>query len=305
MASTYDISAGAKLNLYLKVCGSMPNGYHMLNTLMQEISLCDDISITIDDDRKHAIETECVNCAPIPNEKNLCYKAAVRFFSALKKKGITRLPFVSIKMKKSIPSEAGLGGGSSDAAAVILALNDHFEEPFSVEELNTIAANTGADTPFFLYGGTCFCEGIGEVITPAPSLSEIPLILIKPASGVSTPRCFAAFDERGVTSFDPKAYEVLKNEILSGKPVGEIFRSYRDLFTNDLEVFAKENVSDIELAERLLDEAGAGFSMMSGSGSCVFGVFDDIEKRDLAYGKILESDIVSSHKMMVYSCESV
>ena len=308
MKSTYDVSATAKINMYLKVCGSIPNGYHQLDTLMQEVSLSDRLVITIDDEREYSIVTVCENSPrPIPNNKNLCYKAAVRFFSVLKrKKKIVKLPFVKIELTKNIPSEAGLGGGSSDAASVILALQDFYNEPFSQAELNKIAADTGADTPFFLYGGSCVCEGIGDVVSPVSSIADLPLILIKPAKGVSTPKCFAGFDASGSNHYDKKAYAALKADLASDEiPAGESFRAHRELFVNDLEEFAAKEVPDIKIAEDLLEREGAEFAMMSGSGSCVFGVFESVEKRDLAFDKISSDSIISDKKMKVYSCETV
>ena len=308
MKSTYDVSATAKINMYLKVCGSIPNGYHQLDTLMQEVSLSDQLIITIDDDREHSILTVCENSPrPIPNNKNLCYKAAMRFFSVLKKKKkIVKLPFVKIELSKNIPSEAGLGGGSSDAASVILALQDYFGEPFTQEELNTIAGDTGADTAFFLYGGSCVCEGKGDKVSPVSSFADLPLILIKPAKGVSTPKCFAGFDASGSKNYDKKVYDALKADLASDDiSASETFGKYRELFVNDLEEFAVKEVPDIKIAEEILEREGADFAMMSGSGSCVFGIFSSTEKRDLAYDKISSDKVISDKKMKVYSCETV
>ena len=305
MANTYEISATAKINLYLRVCGDLPNSYHRLNTLMQEVTLCDDVEVLVDDDKEHEIIAECVGCDPIPNEKNLCYKAAVRFFSALKKRGIvSKLPFVKIKVKKNIPSEAGIGGGSSDAAAVILSLAEHYDNPFSVEELNEIAANTGADTPFFLYGGACVCEGFGEVITQINSLSDLPLILIKPKEGVSTPQCFKAFDEKHTPLKDQSEYDKFKAELAGSASPLEVIRNHRELMVNDLQEPAEEFVPDIKTARELLEANGAVYAAMSGSGSCVFGIFESEEKRDLAYDKISKDSIVSEKDYKLFKCET-
>lgn len=305
MSDIYEISAPAKINMYLRVCGTLPNGYHSLNTLMHEISLCDKVTVEVDDSKDHEIIATALGCTPIPNNKNLCYKAAVRFFSALKKRGIVEtLPFVNITIEKHIPSEAGIGGGSSDAAAVILALSEHYGNPFNDEELNVIAANTGADTPFFLYGGASVCEGFGEIITKIEPLSDLPLILIKPRDGVSTPMCFSAFDEQGDNDYDEKSYEELKIELSkSGEPM-EVLRRYEDLIVNDLQAPAERFVPDIKKARGLLEENGAIFAAMSGSGSCVFGVFENKEKRDLAYDKLSSDDTVKKEEYMLYCCET-
>ena len=305
MSDIYEISAPAKINMYLRVCGTLPNGYHCLNTLMHEISLCDKVTVEVDDSRPHDIRATALGCKPIPNNKNLCYKAAIRFFSALRRRGDFRtLPFVNITIEKNIPSEAGIGGGSSDAAAVILALSEHFDNPFSDKELNSIAANTGADTPFFLYGGASVCEGIGEIITKIEPLSDLPLILIKPVEGVSTPMCFSVFDEQEENDYDEKAYDELKNELAKSDDPIEVLRKYRELIRNDLQAPAERFVPDIRTARELLEESGAMFAAMSGSGSCVFGVFENKEKRDLAYDKLSNNDTVKKEEYMLYCCET-
>lgn len=306
MANTYEVSATAKINLYLRVCGNLPNSnYHRLHMLMQEITLCDDVEVFVDDEGEHDIIAECIGCDPIPNNKNLCYKAAVRFFSALKKRGTVRkLPFVKITIKKNIPSEAGIGGGSSDAAAVILCLAEHYGNPFSVEELNEIAANTGADTPFFLYGGACVCEGFGEVVTPIESLSDLPLILIKPKDGVSTPQCFSSFDSKHKPTLDESLYDGFKAELAASDSPIEVIRNHKELMVNDLQEPAEEFVPDIRTARELLEHNGALFAAMSGSGSCVFGVFEDKEKRDLAFAKISEDKTVSDKDYKLFKCET-
>jgi len=306
MSETYEISATAKINLYLRVCGTLSNGYHKLNTLMQEISLCDNVTVTVDDKRDHGILAITKGCKPIPNDKNLCYKAASKFFSALKKKeGITDLPFVEITIEKNIPSEAGIGGGSSDAAAVILSLSEHYDNPFSVEELNEIAAKTGADTPFFLYGGTCVCEGFGEIITKIGSLSGIPLILIKPKEGVSTPMCFASFDEQSSGDLDTSAYDDFKTALSGSETPVSIIQKNKDLLVNDLQIPAENFVPDIRSARELLEKNGAEFAAMSGSGSCVFGIYETPEKRDLAFDKISSDSITSKKGFKLFKCETV
>lgn len=308
MSSIYEITAPAKVNIYLKITGKLPNGYHRLNTIMQEISLSDSVVIEIDASRAHDIELKCKNMGPIPNEKNLCYKAASRYLAAYRKKtGILDLPFVSISVTKAIPSEAGLGGGSSDAAAVLLALDEFFENPFTPEELNTVAANIGADTPFFLYGGASVCEGFGEIITPMNSLSGIPMILIKPAKGVSTPACFSSFDkfadENGI-DFDEARYASLKEEVSAAEDPISVLKKYHDLLVNDLQAPAIEYVPDISIAKSLLEANGAAFALMSGSGSAVFGLFENSEARDKAFETLSASKDVADRQMKIYQCET-
>ena len=308
MSGTYGISATAKINLYLRVCGTLPNGYHRLNTLMHEISLSDEVQVTVDDDREHEIVAVCRGGKPIPNNKNLCYKAAVRFFSALKKsKGVKKLPYVEITIDKNIPSEAGIGGGSSDAAAVILSLAEHYGNPFTIEELNEIAAHTGADTPFFLYGGACVCEGFGEEITSIEPLTGLSLLLIKPKDGVSTPWCFSKYDDDvdGRPTFDEKSYELFKKALYEADKPLEVIKNIKELLVNDLSKYAEEKLPQIKEAREKLDELGAEFASMSGSGSCVFGIFEDEAKRDLAYDKISSDSDFMNKGFTLFKCETL
>lgn len=309
MSSVYEISAPAKINVYLKITGKLPNGYHRLNMLMQTISISDNITITIDDKKAYDIVTSCDEMPDIPNNKNLCYKAATRYLAAYRNKtGNDNFPYIEIKLEKVIPSEAGLGGGSSDAAAVILALDDFLGNPLTPEELNTVAANTGADTPFFLYGEAAICEGFGEIITPMNSLSDIPMILVKPTEGVSTPACFAAFDEmaseQGIV-FDEDKYLALRDELSKAEDPRVVLRKYRDLLVNDLEAPANQFVPVIADVKALLNNNGAMFAMMSGSGSSVYALFDSIESRDAAYDAIIKDELIAGNSMKVYKCETL
>ena len=197
---SYEITAYAKLNLFLRVRGILPNGYHSLYSIMQEIDIADNITINIDSKRKTGFDIKCIGRNDIDPEKNLCSKAKDRFLSSLRKKSAqdpsiegsdkwqrNEFPYIEIVLTKRIPSESGMGGCSSDAAAVLMVLQEHFGNPFTDEELNQLAVNVGADVPFFLYGGTCLCERVGEEIGVVEPLSDIPLLIVKPKEGVSSP----------------------------------------------------------------------------------------------------------------------
>ena len=201
MKTSYDTTAFAKINLFLRCCGKYDNGYHRLYMLMQQIGLGDDIFIEFDDDRDFAIGIE--SGVDIPPEKDLGYKAAKAFYDCYtdklraEAKPVPRFPYTFIKETKNVPSQAGLGGGSSDAAAVLQILQQHFGNPLTDEQMIMTAAKLGADVPFFLCGGTALCEGVGEILTPMPDLSGLPMLLLKPQRGVSTPFCYKAFDAMG------------------------------------------------------------------------------------------------------------
>ena len=293
--------ARAKINLFLRVCGTTDNGYHRLYMLMQEVGLCDELSIELDYGRPFGIEV--VSGSGVPQEKDLCYRAAGAFYDRLREihgrgedtvripspeteTDIEHLPHTLIKVKKNIPSQAGLGGGSSDAAAVLMSLNEHFRLPLT-RELGELSAGLGADVPFFLYGGSRICEGIGEIIRPVPSLAGVPVILIKPEQGVSTPECFRLSDESR-KEFDEDSYRTQIETVLSNEelmPLGRI-KNLKHILINDLEAPAISLVPAISDVKDELIKNGAVYASMTGSGSCVFGIFEDEMTRDSAFLKL-------------------
>jgi 4-diphosphocytidyl-2-C-methyl-D-erythritol kinase len=290
---SYEITAYAKLNLFLRVRGILPNGYHSLYSIMQEIDIADNITINIDSKRKTGFDIKCIGRNDIDPEKNLCSKAKDRFFSSLRKKAKedpsikVKVPYIEIVLTKRIPSESGMGGGSSDAAAVLMVLQEHFGNPFTDEELNQLAVNVGADVPFFLYGGTCLCESVGEDINMLESLADIPLVIIKPAKGVSTPECFHAIDSKPLPEFDEDRYSSFIDGLNNADkdPLAR-FLEGADLLTNDLEIPSMEMLPEINEAREALLATGASFARMTGSGSAVFAMYENEEARDAAYEKI-------------------
>ena len=297
---SYEITANAKLNLFLRIRGILPNGYHSLYSIMQEIDLADNLTINIYPERECGFDIKCIGRNDIDPEKNLCSKARDRFLSSLRKKAGSdpsiqgaakwqrnEFPYIEIVLTKRIPSESGMGGGSSDAAAVLMVLQEHFGKPFTDKELNQLAVNVGADVPFFLYGGTCLCERVGEDIRVLSPLSDIPLLIVKPKEGVSTPACFHAIDSKPLPSFDEERYEAFitgLNEDNDDPLTG--FLKGGELLTNDLEMPSEEMVPLIKKVREALLATGAEFSRMTGSGSAVFAMYDSVDSRDKAYDKI-------------------
>ena len=292
---SYEITANAKLNLFLRVRGILPNGYHSLYSIMQEIDLADTLTINIYPELDNGFDIKCIGRNDIDPQKNLCRKARDRFFSSLRKKASAdpsvpdakrwkkgKFPNIEIVLTKVIPSESGMGGGSSDAAATLMVLQEHFGNPFTDEELNQLAVNVGADVPFFLYGGTCLCQSVGEEISQLEPLAGIPLLIVKPSKGVSTP--YSAYIEN------------LNN---TDKTPLERFLEGEDLLTNDLEMPSLEMIPEIGKAMDLLLETGAKFSRMTGSGSAVFAMYDSEEARDAAYKTIKECPAISGCDVFV------
>ena len=303
---SYEITAYAKLNLFLRVRGILPNGYHSLYSVMQEIDLADNLTINIYPERETGFEIKCIGRNDIDPDKNLCSKAKDRFFSYLRKKAMTdpsisyKVPYIEIVLTKVIPSESGMGGGSSDAAAVLMVLQEHFGNPFTDEELNQLAVNVGADVPFFLYGGTCLCESVGEEIRQLEPLAGIPLLIVKPSKGVSTPECFHAIDSKPLPEFDEDRYNAYMDILGSGDRAPlDRFLEGGDLLTNDLEMPSLEMVPEIGKAIELLLETGAKFSRMTGSGSAVFAMYDSSKTRDAVFKSIKDRPELSGCDVFV------
>ncbi|MCD7732296.1 MAG: 4-(cytidine 5'-diphospho)-2-C-methyl-D-erythritol kinase [Oscillospiraceae bacterium] len=254
--NAYKAKAFAKINLTLDITGILENGYHSIASVMQTISLYDEISVEKNDSGEIRLFSgggKFAEGMPL-DEKNTCHKAAKVFLEHMEiSEG------VDIHIKKNIPSQAGLGGGSSDAATVLRLLNRLFETDFSFDELRELAVKIGADVPFLVTGGCALCEGVGEVLTPIDNGLTGYVLLKKPDFGISTPEAYRLFDEKKLP-FGHSSKAVID----SG--------SFHGLLSNDLEK-AVANPEILELKEELV-RLGASDSLMTGSGSCVYGLFE-------------------------------
>ena len=259
--------APAKINLGLHITGRREDGYHLLHTLMQTISLRDTVSLRV---------FSCADPVPpilltvtgdptltdIPLDiRNTVYRIVQRYLERIKRPELK----VHVQVEKRIPSQAGLGGASTDAAAALRLLNTHFSLPHN--EILNLAAKIGADVPFFLYGGTCICEGIGEIVTPVSPLTPYTLLLIKAPVGISTPKAFQRFDERFPTGSGAET------RIHSWDRQSSTLWDETPYLLNDLACIAIEDHPEIQHCIDFLRDNGAIHAAMSGSGTCVFGVF--------------------------------
>ena len=262
--------AYAKINLTLDVVGKRGDGYHLLETVMQTVSLCDTVKL----EKADGIAITCSDAKVPVDERNTCHKASRVFFERTGISGGAR-----IDIEKHIPSEAGLGGGSSDAAAVLCLLNEVYDAKLSYSELEELAAKVGADVPFLIRGGTAVCRGIGEDMKRLAGLPEKWVLLVKPDFGVSTPEAYKMFDEKGNVSAcgTEKFLNTLR---VGGNPY--------ECLTNDLEA-ALCNLEIARIRRELL-MLGAEAAQMTGSGSCVYGVFENedvaVSANDYLKGKI-------------------
>ena len=253
-------SAPAKINLTLDVLAKRSDGFHDLESIMQTVSLEDEICAEIGTEMAWELycDREDIPC----DQRNLAWKAAVAFCQALDwdPNGLR------ITVKKRIPSEAGLGGGSSDAAAVLRLLNRCVPEPLSVTELAELGARVGSDVPFCVLGGTAFCEGRGERMTPMVTEHKLSYVLCKPDLAFSTPRLFAKLDASVIRRRpDHKAME---QALKAGDP-----HRAGQLLCNVFEDAVIGEYEDITRIKELLMHCGACGAQMTGSGSVVFGVF--------------------------------
>lgn len=262
------VKANAKINLTLNITGRLPNGYHTLRSIMQSISLHDVVTV----EKTDSAEIEVICGGGIPSgERNIAYKAAREFFrfADIADKG------VKITVEKHIPSEAGLGGGSADAAAVICCLDKLFGCNFSQKALCDTGALVGADVPFCIVGGTALCEGIGEVITPLSPLECECVLIAKGKLGVSTKEAYAKIDSAEIKH---SPWEV--SDFSGG------FESWARLCSNDFEAVSGNNEVEAVISE--MKNSGASLSQMSGSGSAVFGLFSERENAESCRKKLSE-----------------
>lgn len=255
--------AYAKINIYLDVLGKRPDGYHELSMIMQSVSLRDVIAARRDTG-VNGIRV-CSNLEYLPSDdRNIAYKAANAFFE----KSDIKNPDVLISIEKKIPVAAGLAGGSADAAAALKALNTLYQTNYSIRELSEIGGSVGADVPFCVYGGTMLAGGIGEKLISLPALPDCFILLVKPNFGMSTSRVFKSLDIDKTDRHGDinAAVDAIKRE------------SLKDICSNMfnlLEQVVIREKPEIQKIKTRLDSSGALGSLMSGSGSTVFGVFDD------------------------------
>ena len=258
------IRCNAKINLSLDVTGKREDGYHTLESIFQSVTVYDILTVGVSSGS--GITLRCSIPALPCDERNLAYRAAQAMLEASGKKCS-----VQMTLHKHIPSGAGMGGGSADAAGVLFALNKLLRCGYSNEKLREIGIKLGADVPFLLMGGTVLAEGIGEILTPLRPLPELPLVILKGRQSISTPKAYAAIDALEAP-FHPDTARMLEavetqNTALLAEHCGNTFEDAAAL-------------ADVERAKAALLEDGALCAVMTGSGSAVFGIFPDQQLAD-------------------------
>lgn len=261
------LKAYAKINLTLQVIGLREDGYHEIDSIMQSVSLFDQITVC----KQTAGITINTSDLRIPSdERNTAYKAARVF---LDKTGIEQ--GVKIEIEKNIPISAGLAGGSADAAATLVGLNQMFKTGLTSSDLINLAALVGSDVPFCITGGTARCRGRGEIVEKEdiPEIGKLIFILVKPEVSISTKWAYQNFDR----VFIAEGRVAGTHQALSGITL-----------YNDLEKVVLPKYPEVEKVKKRLIHLGCPQALMSGSGSAVFGLVDDEPKAQSIYREILK-----------------
>ena len=264
----------AKVNLSLHVVAKRPDGYHNLSMIMARVSLYDEIVLTL---KKEGISLSCKDLSVPENENNIAWKAAQ---ALIKEKGLKT--GVHIDLKKRIPMGGGLGGGSSNAASVLMGLNKLTGSMVTNDELIKIGLNLGADVPFFIFQNPALAEGVGEKMSLLEGFPELWLILINPGINVPTGDIFRNLN-LGLTKEGKNLNITRFNHSLS---------KVSENMTNDLENVTFKIYPEVKEAKKLLVKHGAMAALMSGSGSTVFGLYEDRKKAKDSFS-IMKRDITA------------
>ncbi|MBE6670791.1 MAG: 4-(cytidine 5'-diphospho)-2-C-methyl-D-erythritol kinase [Ruminococcaceae bacterium] len=254
------INAYAKINLFLEVCEKRPDSYHDIDSIMHSVSLCDVVTIS---------KNDCLilsNSAGLHNdEKNIAYKAAKLFFEHTEIENGAK-----IAITKNIPISAGLAGGSTDAAAVLMGLNAIYDANLSIDILCELGSKLGADVPFCIRSGCYITKGIGDIFTPCAPLPECFIVISKSGEGVSTPYAYNKIDlQRSESSYKINSSDKTINALNSGD-LSEI----KKYIFNAFESVVCPERPKVQEQKNILLKHNAVCAMMSGSGPSVFGIFD-------------------------------
>ena len=266
----------AKINLFLKVTGKRTDGYHLLFSLMAQVGLFDHIYIT------PSLPSSSIIChhPKVPeDETNLALKAAMVFLRALSKCTTHTLGGVAIQLDKNIPVGAGLGGGSSNAATVLLGLNQYFGHPFTMKNLLNMGLKLGSDVPFFIYNQPALVTGIGETLEPYRRLDPFKVLLVYPGYDISTALVYKNLNLRLTKCKKKISYSSFKNKKFCPN----------QHLCNDLESVTIALKPELHEIKALLIKLGACGALMSGSGSSIFGLFNDNEIAQEAYNTLSQN----------------
>lgn len=275
------IKSPAKLNLFLEIVGKRPDGYHGLSTIMQEITLADELEVSIEG--KEGISFTSTDPTLPMGGDNLIVRAARRF---LERRRLER--GIRVHLIKRIPAAAGMGGGSSNASATLRALDALFETKMSNEALAAEAASIGSDCPFFIYGGTAVCTGRGEVVKPVTALPPYHALVVCPPTQTSTAQVYRAL-------VPPSLEEPVKVDwVLEELRSGDLDRIRKVLF-NRLEAVAMQLHPELGAFQEKLASIGIPQPRLTGSGSALYGIFATAEQAQEMLVKV-EGQLGGAHR---------
>ena len=290
------LRAFAKINLGLYIGPRRANGFHELRTVYQTVEAHDTVRVSAGPGT--GVEIRCKHPQVPLDESNTCWRVAERVMKALKQRRR-----VVIQIEKNLPVQGGLGAGSSDAVATMLALERELAQPLSPDDKRDIASEIGSDVPQFLVGGTVLGIGHGEQVLPLPDLPPLPLVIATPKVGVSTPQAFADWDSLVATESAslttgnaPGRIDVFSRSMfawlagsLSGVPVKDRDRAETPLLDlvragieNDFERVVFPQYPELREVKRVLEREGAKYASLSGSGATLYGMFESLEKAEYA-----------------------
>lgn len=263
MTTLYE-SAFAKLNLTLDVLGKRPDGYHDLQSVMQSISIRDDIEIDVGTGKPWILH--CSKEGIPTDERNLAWKAARVYLDTIGKDP----DGIEIRITKRIPTESGLGGGSADAAAVLRALNRHYDNPLSILALAELGASVGSDVPFCVLCGTAMVEGRGERLRKLPDIPDCVFVVCKPDFTSSTPALYKKLDETVIARRPDNA--AMESALLAGD-LGKVAQNLCNVF----DPVVTEDHLELNYIKSIFNSYGSIGQQMTGSGSAVFAIVPDFE----------------------------
>ena len=285
MTTLYE-GAFAKLNLTLDVLGKREDGYHDLKSVMQTVSIRDDVEIDVGTGKPWKL-TCTVEGIPT-DERNLAWKAAKVFCDAMKldPNGL------EIRITKRIPTGAGMGGGSADAAAVLRALNQHYDSPLSILALAELGAQVGSDVPFCTLCGTAMVEGRGERLRKLPDLPDCVFVVCKPEFSVSTPELYSKIDETAIPQRPD--HQAMETALLMGD-----LKKISDHVYNVFDPIVTQDHLELNYIKSIFNSYGALIGQMTGTGSACFAMVESFEHAAII------CDMLREHYPQIYLCKPV
>ena len=270
--------AFAKINLGLDVVRRLPNGYHEVRMIMQTVGICDVLTFA---KAEKGIHLKVDNEELPADQNNLIYKAAKLLMDTA---GISDTKGVCITLEKHIPIAAGMAGGSTDAAATLLGINELYEIGYDVDKLKELGVKIGADVPYCIQGGTALAEGIGEVLSELPTPPACHLVIAKPDINVST-----KFVYENLRANELERHPDIDG-MIEGLEKGDL-KAITDRLANVLETVTVPAYPIIDEIKQSMLDAGAEGALMSGSGPTVFGIFTELEKAKQAAKRVEDAEL--------------